>query len=303
MNYVGISCGFHDAGLSVIDDNGNILFAGHSQRYSMKKHDSEVSLGIVNDAHTYINDQFEVHYYERPYVKAIRQFFAKQKIGPLDPVTIIGNYNLFALGSMKNPRRGAVRTHNHHLCHAAAGFQTSPYQDATVVVIDAIGELDTISIWDAKYDKTGKATYKKIWGRRYPDSIGLFYSAMTARVGLRPLDEEYILMGMAAYGKPIHASKIEYNVLANRTTLDFKLNLHTGISDDFLAGANEMDIAASTQALTETLITNVIAKAKFLGSSQNLVYGGGVALNCLANRLLGDHFKNIWISCKYFYRR
>jgi carbamoyltransferase len=174
MNYVGISCGFHDAGLSVIDDNGNILFAGHSERYSMKKHDSEVSLGIVTDAHTYINDEFEVHYYERPYVKAIRQFFAKQPLGPFSVTEIIGNYNLFALGSMKNPRRGSVKTHNHHLCHAAAGFQTSPYEDATVVVIDAIGELDTISIWDAKYDKQGKATYKKIWGRRYPDSIGLF---------------------------------------------------------------------------------------------------------------------------------
>jgi len=71
MNYVGISCGFHDAGLSVIDDNGNILFAGHSERYSMKKHDKELCYGIVDDAKNHINDDFEVHYYERPYVKAI----------------------------------------------------------------------------------------------------------------------------------------------------------------------------------------------------------------------------------------
>ena len=294
MNYVGISCGFHDAALSVIDNTGNILFAGHSERYSMKKHDSELCLGIVNDAHSYINDEFEVHYYERPYVKAVRQFFAGQKLGPFSLTEIIGNYNLFALGSMKNPRRGSVKTHNHHLCHAAAGFQTSPYEDATVVVIDAIGEMDTISIWDASYDKNGKATYKKIWGRRYPDSIGLFYSAMTARVGLRPLDEEYILMGMAAYGKPLYDLSMK-GLFSNFDSIMVKDNLHIGVDKNFLREADEMDIAASAQKVVEQLIELVIKKAKKLGKSDNLVYGGGVALNCLANRLIGQYYENIWI--------
>jgi carbamoyltransferase len=294
MNYVGISCGFHDAGLSVIDDNGNILFAGHSERYSMQKHDSEICLGIVEDAKKHINDEFEVHYYERPYVKAVRQFFAGQELGPFGVTEIIGNYNLFALGSMKNPRRGPVKTHNHHLCHAAAGFQTSPFEDATVVVIDAIGELDTISIWDATYDKNGKAKYKKIWGRRYPDSIGLFYSAMTARVGLRPLDEEYILMGMAAYGEPLYNASMK-KLFSNFGSIVLKDNLHIGVDDNFLKDADEMDIAASAQEVVEQLIEIVIKKAKKLGKSDNLVYGGGVALNCLANRLIGQHYQNIWI--------
>jgi predicted NodU family carbamoyl transferase len=84
MNYVGISCGFHDAALSIIDDNGNILFAGHSERYSMKKHDSELCLGIVDDVRVHINDDFQVHYYERPYVKAVRPFFAGQELGPFN---------------------------------------------------------------------------------------------------------------------------------------------------------------------------------------------------------------------------
>ena len=294
MNYVGISCGFHDAGLSVIDDNGNILFAGHSERYSMKKHDSKLCSGIIEDAKSHINDDFEVHYYERPSVKAVRQFFAKQKIGPLNPVTIIGNHNLYALRSMKHMQRGDVKTHNHHLCHASAGFQTSPYQDATVVVIDAIGELDTISIWDATYDKNGKAKYKKIWGRRYPDSIGLFYSAMTHRVGLRPLDEEYILMGMAAYGDPKYTHGMK-RLFSDFDKIILADNLHIGVDEKFLQGADEMDIAASAQAVVEQLIETVMRKAKKLGKSDNLVYGGGVALNCLANRLIGQYYENIWI--------
>jgi carbamoyltransferase len=192
-------------------------------------------------------------------------------------------------------RKGKVHIHNHHLSHAAAGFQTSPYNDATVVVIDAIGEFDTISIYNAWYDMHGKAQYKKLWGQRYPDSIGLFYSAMTQRVGLKPLDEEYILMGMAAYGKSKPVDKMSIELIESFKDITFRDNLHTGVSDTFLEGVDEMDIACSAQLIAEQLIMNVISKAKMLGGSKNLVYGGGVALNCLANRLLGDYYDNIWI--------
>ena len=106
-----------------------------------------------------------------------------------------------------------ISSYNHHLSHAAAGFQTSPYDRATVVVIDAIGEWDTISIWGAEYDSTGKATYRKLWRQTYPHSIGLFYSAVTQRVGLHPLDEEYITMGMAGWGQNNYQMCMEALVL------------------------------------------------------------------------------------------
>jgi carbamoyltransferase len=294
MKYIGISSGFHDAGLSVVDNKGNILFAGHSERYSKAKHDSQLCPGISIDAKKYINDDFEVHYYERPYVKAVRQLIAGQRIGPLNVEKIIGSDFIHSMENHEFMQLSKIKTHNHHLCHAAAGFQTSPYMDATVVVIDAIGELDTITIWDATYDKHGIARYKKVWGRRYPNSIGLFYSAMTHRVGLRPLDEEYILMGMAAYGKPVHASAMR-GLFSNVNDIILENNLHIGVDENFVGGGDEMDIASSAQLVVEELIQSVIAKARKLGKSNNLVYGGGVALNCLANRLLGNHFENIWI--------
>jgi carbamoyltransferase len=220
---------------------------------------------------------------------ALRQLRAGQK---LDLRTAKMRIGKSILNVFNNPK---VVTHNHHLSHAAAGFQTSPYNDATVVVIDAIGEIDCISIWDAWYDENGYAQYKKLWTKKYPHSIGLYYSAMTQHVGLRPLDEEYILMGMAAYGKPIHFNTIESKLLENSTKIDFKENLHIGVPENFLEGANEMDVAASAQALAEYLINAVMAKARMLGKSRNLVYGGGVALNCLANRNLGDYFNDMWI--------
>ena len=286
MNYIGISCGFHDAGLSVVNEFGDILYAGHSERYSKRKHDKELCISTVQDALTYTKGDHEIHYYERPWLKYLRQV----RTGEPKCIANIFTKNVIGLGNMDMLGNKKVHNHNHHLTHAASGFQTSSYAHATCVVIDAIGELDTISIWDAWYDNNGIARYKKIWGKKYPDSIGLMYSAMTARVGLRPLDEEYILMGMAAYGKAIHADKINSTLLSDSTNIDFSLNLHTGISDDFLRDADEMDIAASTQLVTETLIKNVMARARLLGKSDNLVYGGGVALNCLANRLLGEFF-------------
>jgi carbamoyltransferase len=117
---------------------------------------------------------------------------------------------------------------------------------------------------------------------------------MTARVGLRPLDEEYILMGMAAYGEPLYNADMK-RLFSNFGGIMLKDNLHIGVDDNFLREADEMDIAASAQEVVEQLIEIVIKKAKKLGKSENIVYGGGVALNCLANRLIGQYYENIWI--------
>jgi len=289
MNYVGVSSGFHDAALSVVDDQGQILFAGHSERYSKKKHDSELCEGIVDDALNYIKGSLQLHYYEKPLLKALRQFRAGQPLTSIFPKKIIGSEVVEKLDD------GSITTHIHHKSHAAAGFQTSPFHEATVVIIDAIGELDCISIWDACYDNNGNAHYTKLWSKKYPNSIGLFYSAMTQRVGLKPNEEEYILMGMAAYGKPQYGNKLASYLLSDLFEVEFKHNLHVGLPDEALRNASDMDIAASAQLVCETLIEKVMQKAYRLGSSKNLVYGGGVALNCLANRLLGKYFDNIWI--------
>ena len=289
MNYIGVSCGFHDAGLSLIGNNGELLFAGHSERYSKHKHDSDLCTSIVKDAFHYLTDDYSIHYYEKPWLKALRQLRAGQKLGPFSPKKIIGAAVMEEFGNR------SVKTHGHHLCHAAAGFQTSPYNDATVVVIDAIGELDCITIWDARYDDNGIAKYKKLYSKKYPNSLGLMYSSLTAYVGLRPMDEEYILMGMAAYGEPIHYNKFKEDFLEDETTLDFKRNLHIRLEDDYLSGADHMNIAASAQVFIEQLIRTIMIKSRVLGCSNNLVYGGGVALNCLANRMLGNFYDNIWI--------
>jgi carbamoyltransferase len=281
LEYIlGVSSGFHDAAASLIDTSGNILFAGHSERYSKKKNDANLVAELLMDAMTH-GVPNQVAYYERPWVKQLRRLRSGEGI-QWDQLTV-KQILTKQLGSAVWPQ---ISTYNHHLSHAAAGFQTSPYNRATVVVIDAIGEFDTVSIWAAEYNNTGRATYKKLWGQRYPHSVGLFYSAVTERVGLHPMDEEYITMGMAAWGEPQYVEEL-------RPLLSE--NLHIGIDSEFLSGASNEDIAASAQVLTEELIYNVMRRAREFGWSSNLVYMGGVALNCLANRNLGEYFENIWI--------
>ena len=288
MKILGISAGFHDAAATMLL-NGDILFAGHSERYSKIKNDANIHSDLLQDALAYGVDH--VAYYERPWLKQLRQWYAGQGI----------EWNKMTLKQVLEKQvpeamqyRPATSTHNHHLCHAAAGFQTSPYGRATVVVIDAVGEFDTITIWAAEYDKTGHATYKKLWAQRYPHSIGLFYSAATGSVGLRPLDEEYILMGMAAYGNATQAVGMQ-KLVKDSDRIEFCDNLHTGIDSKYLQDLEEFDIAAGAQAIAEQLINSVMRRARDFGFSTNLVYMGGVALNCSANRNLGKYFDNIWI--------
>jgi len=279
---LGLSAGFHDAAATLLRSDGEIVFAGHSERYSKNKNDADIHFSMLNEFCEYPIDT--IAYYERPWLKQARNFVSGQGI---DWSNITVNQVLRnQLGDwLQHPPR-QIKTYSHHLCHAAAGFQTSAYDRATCVVIDAIGEFDTISIWGAKYDPQGQARYKKLWSQTYPRSIGLFYSAVTQRIGLHPLDEEYITMGMSAYGQPLYVEEC-------RTLLED--NLHVGIDPAWLWLAHNEDIAASAQVLAEELIYSVMRRARELDWSSNLVYQGGVALNCLANRKLGEYFENIWI--------
>ena len=287
---LGISAGFHDAAVSLIRNDGKIVFAGHSERYSKQKNDADISLELLNEIDMLQVDT--VAYYERPWAKQLRQLYSGQGI-ECDKLTV----RQILEGQIGSTRLSGcnIKSYNHHLSHAAAGFQTSPYDRATVVVIDAIGEWDTISIWAAEYDQMGQATYRRLWGQRYPHSIGLFYSAITGRVGLHPLDEEYITMGMAAWGRPTYSLAMLDDLLQDQSTIRFKDNLHTGIDQNWLSSVNNEDIAASAQEVVEQLIYNVMQRASEFAWSNNLVYMGGVALNCLANRNLGDYFDRIWI--------
>ena len=179
---IGFSEGFHDAAIAVVHKN-TISFAAHSERYSKKKHDKRLDLTPITMARGMNIHDDVVAFYENPLLKRTRQLYAGQK-------------------SWRKDRELSMQPNayfQHHKSHAAAAFQTSNFEHAACVVVDSIGEWDCSSVWTANIVK-GSAVYKKVWSRQYPKSIGLWYSALTKWAGLRPLDEEYIFMGMAAFG-------------------------------------------------------------------------------------------------------
>ena len=287
---LGLSAGFHDAAVSIVRHDGEIVFAGHSERYSKEKNDPNVHQDLLAECCRYDFDT--VAFYERPWMHNLQQFRSGQRLyGPWTTSQALRRY----LGEWyKRPARRECGF-PHHLSHAAAGFQTSPFDSAAVVVIDAIGELDTISIYRAWYDDQGRARYKRMWRQKYPHSIGLFYSAITKSVGLKPMEEEYITMGMAAYGSDVGAAWMRDRFVHDIRRAEFQDNYHVGFDELAFIDITREDLAASAQSIVEDMIKFIMRQAAKLTGESNLVYMGGVALNCVANRLLGDHFRRIWI--------
>ena len=183
-----------------------------------------------------------------------------------------------------------VTYYSHHYSHAAAGYYTSTFYDAVIVVLDAIGEWNTSSIWTGVGENIH--CVEKI---NYPFSFGLFYSAFTHLVGLKPNEEEYIFMGMSAYGNPDKYKKLIENYFPSIEKQ--KYNFHHGITDwpHNISEKDKFDIAAGAQEIYSKRLIEFMTYAKNKTGKNNLVFMGGCALNCSANTKLWDLFDDIWI--------
>lgn len=278
MIILGINETSHDASVSLIKD-GEILFAGHAERYSKQKNDWYVNDSLIKNALSY-GFPDRIAYYEKPLLKASR-LLLKGGQGDWNPKYIVDN--MFG-------KRVPTTFFKHHYSHAAAGYYTSPFNDAVIVVLDAIGEYNTSTVWVGEGDKI-KLKYKQ----NYPISFGLFYSAFTQLIGLMPNQEEYIMMGMAAYGDPDKYLKkiVEYFPSYSKQ----KYNFHQGIHDWGMpiTEQDRFDIAAAVQVVYQSRLMEFVGMAKKLTNKKNLVFMGGCALNSSANTSLWLLFDMIWI--------
>ena len=272
MIILGVNETSHDASVSLIKD-GEILFAGHSERYSKIKNDWYINDSLVNDALQYGTPD-AIAYYEKPSLKASR-LLLRGGLGDWKP-----RLELHGI-----PRK----SFKHHYSHACAGYYTSPFIDSVIVVLDSIGEYNTSTIWVGEGEKI-KLKYKQ----NYPVSFGLFYSAFTELIGLMPNQEEYIMMGMAAYGDWTRYYKKVNDYFPSYSNQ--KYNLHKGITDwGLIREEDKFDIAAAAQMVYEQRLNEFMRMAKSITGKNNLVFMGGCALNSSANTILWKIFKDIWI--------
>lgn len=277
MKIVGVNETTHDAAIAVIED-GEILFAGHAERYSKEKNDWFLNDGVIADALIYGGSPDKLAYYENRWLKKYR-IYKHGGLGGGRPY-----YLSTELGRL--PRK----SFGHHYSHACAGYYTSKMTDAVIVVLDAIGEFDTSTVWVGEGEKI-----RRVWKQEYPVSFGLFYSAFTKLVGLKPNEEEYIMMGMAAYGddRRYYEKVRQYFPVFSRQPK----NMHIGIIDwgELVEGQARFDIAAAVQRVFEERLIEFMGFARRLTGKDNLVFMGGVALNSKANTLLWKLFNDVWI--------
>ncbi|MEO8885810.1 MAG: carbamoyltransferase [Mucilaginibacter sp.] len=333
MYILGISAYFHDSAACLLKD-GIIIAAVQEERFTRKKNDDQFPLNSIryclDTAHISLKDLDYVVFYEKPFLKFERlletyltfapagflSFIKAMPIWLKEKIFIKKNI-LKALSEIDNScdeKKINLRFVPHHLSHAASAFYPSPFSKAVILTVDGVGEWATSSISIGENDLINLK--REI---RFPHSIGLLYSAFTYYLGFKVNVDEYKVMGLAPYGKPIYESVILQNLIDLKQDGSFRLNMKyfnycaglTMISEAFdnLFGKParkaieeikqfHMDIACSIQTVTEKIMLLITSSIYDEFKIDSLCMAGGVALNCVANGkiLKNSGFKNIWIQ-------
>lgn len=324
---LGISAYFHDSAAALIRD-GHIVAAAQEERFTRRKHDERFPQHAVAyclaEAGITVRDLDAVVFYEKPYVKLDRLLetylaYAPDGFASFERAIPAWLGEKFYLprrirAALGEEFRGQLFFTDHHESHAASAFFPSPYEDAAILTLDAVGEWSTSSIG---YGRGNRLTLTH--EMRFPHSLGMLYSAFTYYAGFKVNSGEYKLMGLAPYGRPVYRDLILEKIVRLQDDGSLWLDMSyfnycqglTMTSEAFhrLFGGpprnpesritdREMNIAASIQAVCEEVVLAAGRHVHRQTGSTRLVMAGGVALNCVANgRLLREGpFEDIWIQ-------
>ncbi len=267
-------------------NHGSSLAVFNNNELTLNRFDKtdELSSLTIYDALQYGTPD-RIFWYERPWVKKARQARARQWSRVFSISDLPSNYL----------RRIGVNYANiiyspHHGSHAAAGYFTSPFNHCAVVVLDAIGEFECATIWEGKH-----GNLRKVWSRTYPNSLGLFYSAFTDLLGMKPVQDEFLFQKLSDEGDP---NKYYFDIKEYMgSIINAHKNMHLGIWD-WPYDITEFDrphIAAAVQEVFTEQVEMVMKTAIDLTGADCLVYMGGCAMNSKANKkVVEPKFKYIW---------
>jgi carbamoyltransferase len=280
----------HDASLAVFEDN-RLLWASLAKDFSGVAHDPDPDLEQIEFALTF-GDPDKIFWYERPGLKTLRQFIAGQ--GWLWKENNIRSY--LKCWDITAP----IKYTQHHHSHAAYAYYTQPHDDCAVICLDSIGEFETLTVWHGKNNKL-----KKIHSQGYPHSLGLFYSAMTQRMGLEPQRDEYLVAQWAKKGNPQRLSHIIRKEIINvdhekrnPQQIKMRVNLHRGCRwwrPELQTQQDMYDIAAATQAIFEYCVNILSIWAKVMTGADYVALAGGGALNRDAVDKIRRQWKDVWV--------
>jgi carbamoyltransferase len=342
VSILGISAFYHDSAACLVID-GEIVAAAQEERFTRIKHDHRFPVHAARyclaEANLSARQLDYVGFYDKPLLKFDRLLETYLDYSPSGFSSFLKSMPLWMSEKLWMP--DLIRTElakadgedderqakkngkkfewkllfgDHHESHAASAFYPSPFAEAAILTIDGVGEWATSSIG------TGKGNEITLLQElRYPNSVGLLYSAFTYYTGFKVNSGEYKVMGLAPYGEPKYVAAIKDKLLEVRDDGSIKLNqdyfsysqglrMTNGAFDKLFGGPprqpesqltqREMDLARSIQVITEEVMLKMARYVQRETQMKHLCLAGGVALNCVANgRVLKEvPFEKIWIQ-------
>lgn len=333
MLILGISCFYHDSAAVLLEDD-NIIAAAQEERFTRIKHDESFPFNsikfVLSKKKIQIHQLDAIVFYEKPFLKFERLLETYVAFAPKGFKSFCLSIPLWIKEKLfqkkilfDNLKKidfnfidiSKIKFSEHHMSHAASSFFTSPYDNSLILTLDGVGEWATTTVGIGKANKI--EIKKEI---HFPHSLGLLYSAFTYYLGFKVNSGEYKVMGLAPYGTPKYSKLILDHLIDLKSDGSFRLNMKYF---DFATGLKmtnknfdnlfnkevrvpesenleqfHMDVAASVQDVTETVVLKIAQHIKNEFQIDNLCLSGGVALNCVANGkiLKNKIFKNIWIQ-------
>ena len=329
MYILGISCYYHDSAAALIKD-GKVVAAAEEERFTREKHDTSFPINAINycleSQGITAKDLSYIAFYEKPILKFERVLSQHLENFPKSLKTFLSSTPAWMsqkLRVYKNIHKeleydGDIMFVQHHMAHAASCFLPSPFKEAAIVTVDGVGE------WTTTTYGIGKGNSIKLLKEiKFPHSIGLLYSTITAYLGFKVNNSEYKVMGLSSYGNKDKNNNPYYKKLKKVIDLkedgSFHLNMEYFTFDYkdrmpskklcSLLGAGvrkqsepitqrHKDIAAALQIITEEALIKILNHVYKETGMENLVLSGGVGLNSVANgkMLSKTPFKNLWIQ-------
>src|SRR5438445_3415855 len=220
MNILGISAHYHDSAAALVAD-GVPACAVQEERLSRHKGDAAFPLLAIESClqHAGIepNELDAVVFYEKPMLKfdriltcALRAFPRSWRMFPKAMKNSLGE-KMWVRGLVTShlgvPGRKVLFT-EHHQSHAAAAFLTAPTRRAAILTMDGVGEWATLTVGHGERRADGSTDITLLREIRFPHSLGMLYSTFTAYLGFAVNEDEYKVMGLAAYGRPTMVDRV-----------------------------------------------------------------------------------------------
>ena len=225
----------------------------------------------------------------------------------------------------RSPADIPAKIHNveHHDAHIACGFFLSPFENASILSIDGMGDFVSTVTAEGSGNR-----FKKLDEVFYPHSLGFLYNAVTIYLGFHHYGDEYKVMGLAPYGRPTLIDEFRDIITPKGRTFELNLDYFThvanGISMSWDNGSPNVDafhsslmeeklgpprqpdesltnhhenIAHSMQRVTEEIIFHLLNELHAQTGNDHVVMVGGCAMNSVANGRVTSNtpFKNVYI--------